>query len=183
MGVPKFPKLGLPWLWGPITLCADLWLKWGLKQSYSSRWELSNGIWHTTYTKGSWVDSRLLMVGSQIANLIPDFSFGHNLCLKCPNESCELILDIKVSISFHWYKKLLNPLGFGLCNRPLKIWKSTGTPTPKMRIHLGVWGFFPSHSFALPKAWNVTLGPSFGSHSYKPLPWLRAQGEGCDINT
>jgi hypothetical protein len=29
MGVPKFPKLGLPWLWGPITLRSDLRLKWG----------------------------------------------------------------------------------------------------------------------------------------------------------
>jgi hypothetical protein len=27
MGVSKFPKLGLPQLWGPITLCADLQLK------------------------------------------------------------------------------------------------------------------------------------------------------------
>jgi hypothetical protein len=33
-----------------------------------------------------------------------------------------------------------------------------GILTPKMGIHLGVWGFIPSHSFALPGAWNVTLG-------------------------
>jgi hypothetical protein len=29
MGVSKFPKLGLPQLWGPITLRLDLRLKWG----------------------------------------------------------------------------------------------------------------------------------------------------------
>jgi hypothetical protein len=30
-GVLKFPKLGFPWFWGPITLREDLRLKWGLK--------------------------------------------------------------------------------------------------------------------------------------------------------
>jgi hypothetical protein len=33
--VPKFPKLGLPQLWGLITLCENLQLRWGLKQSCS----------------------------------------------------------------------------------------------------------------------------------------------------
>jgi hypothetical protein len=40
-------------------------------------------------------------------------------------------------------------MNFDPWNRPLKIWKSIGTPTPKMRVHLGVLGFIPSHSFAL----------------------------------
>jgi len=31
---------------------------------------------------------------NQIAILIPDPSFGHNLCFKYSNESCEPILDI-----------------------------------------------------------------------------------------
>ncbi len=47
-------------------------------------------------------------------------------------------------------------MGFGPCNRPLKIWESIGTPTPKMGVHLVVWRFIPSHSFALPRAWDVT---------------------------
>jgi hypothetical protein len=34
------------------------------------------------------------MVGNQIGNLISDPSFGHNLCFKYPNVSCELILNI-----------------------------------------------------------------------------------------
>jgi hypothetical protein len=33
---------------------------------------------HTTFTQGNWGDSRVLMVGSQIVNLIPNHSFGHN---------------------------------------------------------------------------------------------------------
>jgi hypothetical protein len=104
MGVPKLPKLGLLQLWDPITLCADLGLRWGLKQSCSPYQELSKDMSHATCTKGNWVDSWLLMVGSQTANLIFDLSFGHNLCFRCPNGLCEPILDIYVSINFHWYK-------------------------------------------------------------------------------
>jgi hypothetical protein len=49
-GVLKFPKLGLLRLWGPITLCANLQLRWGLNQSYIPHWELSNGMLHATCT-------------------------------------------------------------------------------------------------------------------------------------
>jgi hypothetical protein len=97
---------------GPITLYADLKLRWGLKQSCSPRRELSNSISHITYTQGNWVDSRLLVVMSEIANLTPDLSFGHNLCFRCPNESFKPILDIYVSIAFQWYKKTSQSIGF-----------------------------------------------------------------------
>jgi len=94
LGVSKFPKLGLLRLRSPISLYSYLWLKWGLKQSYSPCRDLSNNMLHPTFTQGNWGDSWLLMLGSQIGNLIPDPSFGHNLCLKCPNGSCEPILNI-----------------------------------------------------------------------------------------
>jgi len=81
-------------------------------------------------------DSQLLVVGSQIATLTPDSSFGHNLCFRCPNGSCEPILDIYVSIIFQWYKELLEPLGFDPCNRSLNIWEFTKTPTPKVEAPL-----------------------------------------------
>ncbi len=71
LGVPKLPKLGLLQLWRPITLCVDLWLRWGLNQSCSPRQECFNSMSHATYTQGNWGDSQLLMVGNQIANLIP----------------------------------------------------------------------------------------------------------------
>jgi len=100
MRVPKFPKLGLPQLWGPITLFANLRLRWGLKQSFSPCQKLFNGMLHVTYTQGNRVDSWLLMVGSQIGNLTHGLSFGDNLCFKCPNGSCKPILDIYVSIAF-----------------------------------------------------------------------------------
>jgi len=86
-------------------------LRWGLKKSCSPRQELSNGM-YITYTQVNRVDSWLLVVESQTANLTPNLYFGHNLCFRCPNGSCEPILDICVSIAFQWYKKLLNPLGF-----------------------------------------------------------------------
>jgi hypothetical protein len=131
MGVSKLPKLGLPQLWGPIILCVDLRLQWSLKQSCSSHQKLFNGMLHTICTQGNQIDSQILMVGSQIANLTINLSFGHNLCFRCPNGSCEPILDIYVSIVFQWYKKIFKLMGVDPCNRPLKIRKSIATPTLK----------------------------------------------------
>jgi len=82
VGVPKFSQLGLPQLWGPITLRANLRLRWGLMKSYSHCQEFSNDVSHTTCTWGNRGDSWLLMVGSFIVNLTPDPSFGYNLCVK-----------------------------------------------------------------------------------------------------
>jgi len=104
VGVPKFAKLGLPWLWGRITLCADLRLKWGLKQSCSLRWDLFNIMLQVTCMQGNQIDFLLLVVGNQTANLTFGLSFNYNLCFMCPNESCEPILE------------LFNPLGFDPCN-------------------------------------------------------------------
>ncbi len=86
------------------------------------------------------------MVGSQFDNLIPDPSFGHNLCFRYPSGSCEPILDINVPKSFQLYKNLFNPMSFNSCNYPLNIQESIGTPIPKVGAHLGVWGSFP-HTF------------------------------------
>ncbi len=65
VGVPKSRQLGLSRLWSPITLRADLGSKCGLKQSCSSRRELSNGMWHVVCNQVNRVDSRLFLVGSQ----------------------------------------------------------------------------------------------------------------------
>jgi hypothetical protein len=100
VGIPKFPQLGLLQIWGRITSCADLRLQCILKQSCSPHLELFNGRWHATCTKGNRVDSRLLVVESQIANLTPSLSFGHILCFKHLNGQDEPILDIYISISF-----------------------------------------------------------------------------------
>jgi hypothetical protein len=67
-------------------------------------------------------------------------------------------LSIYVPRAFQWYKKRFNPMGFDSCNFSLKIWESTGTPTPKVGAPLGMWGFIPSHFPTLLGAWNVTPG-------------------------
>jgi hypothetical protein len=100
---------------------------------------------HASYTQGNQIDSRLLVVRSQIAILTPGPSFGHNLCFKCLNGSCKPTLDIYVSRAFQWYKELPNSMGFDPSNFSLKIWESIGTPTLKMGVHLGVGVFILSH--------------------------------------
>jgi len=57
LGVSKFPKLGLLWLWRPIILCKNLRLRWGLKKNYSPLQELSKDMWHATWTQGNQGDS------------------------------------------------------------------------------------------------------------------------------
>jgi Fe-S cluster assembly ATPase SufC len=109
-----------------------------LKQSCNLHRELSNGMSHATYTKGFWVNSWLFVVRSQDH----DPSFGHNLCLMCPNGSCKPTLNIYVPRTFQWYKEFPNPMGFNVCDHSLKIWDSIRTLTPKMRAHLGVGVIF-----------------------------------------
>ncbi len=86
-GCPKIPKVGIP-----ATLGAHNFV-WRLRK-------FSNFMWHATYTQGNRGDSRLLVVGSP--------SFGHNLCFKCPNGSCNPILDIYVPRTDQWYEEFLN---------------------------------------------------------------------------
>jgi hypothetical protein len=158
VGVPKLPKLGLLQLWGPITLCENFGLRWGLKKSCGPCWELSNDVLHATCTQRNQVDSRILVVGSQIVNLTLGPSFGHNLSFRCPNGWFDPILDIYVSISFQWYKELFNPLGFDPYNCSLNIRESTGTSTPNVGIPLRVWRSIPSHFLALPRACGLLPG-------------------------
>jgi hypothetical protein len=96
---------GNPRLWRPITLCANVRLKWSLKQSCIPPRDISNGMWHITYTQGNQGDSLLLMVRSQIDNLIHGPSFGPNLCFKCPNGSCKPISDIYILNFFNDIRK------------------------------------------------------------------------------
>jgi len=120
-------KLGFLPLWRPITSYANLWLRWGLKKSCSLGPKLFNNMWHATYMHIIQGNFWFLMVESQSFNP----SFGHNLCCKYSNGSCELILDIHVLISFQWYKKPFNLMNFDLSNCSLKIWESIGILTPK----------------------------------------------------
>jgi hypothetical protein len=165
LGVLTLSKLGLSQLWRFTSFCAGFWLRWDLKQSYNSCWELSKNIWHATYTQVNQGDSRLLMVGSQIDTLTSGPSFNHNLCFKNSNGTWVPILDIYILGVFQWYKLFFNLMNFDLCNLSLKIRESIRIPTPKVGDHLGVCEFIPSHLLTLSRAWNVT----FGLH-FRPAP-------------
>jgi hypothetical protein len=169
MGVLKSRQMGLPGLWSPITLRADLGLQCSLKQSCRSRRDLSNGMSHVLCSQVFRVDSRLLVVGSQnwqtLGISTPNPSFGHNLCFRCENEQCEPILDIYASRAFQWYKQRHKALSFDPCNHSLKFWESTGTPSPKVgvclgsvRVHSLTLSNTFSHSLTLPGVCDVTPG-------------------------
>ncbi len=138
VGVPKLSRVGVPGLWTPISPDCRVRSQRGLKQSCSPRRELSNAMSHFQIGCREEVDFRLLVVGSQTASLTSGPSFAHNLPFRCPNAQCEPILDIYVSRAFQRYKECNKPLRFDPSTRPLKCRESTGTPSPKMRVALGV---------------------------------------------
>jgi len=84
----------VPRLRALITPDYRVWSQRDLNQSYSPRRDLSNAMSHFQFGGREEVDSWLLVVGSQTANLTPGPSFAHNLGWRCPNDQCEAILDI-----------------------------------------------------------------------------------------
>jgi len=146
--IPKLSWFGLPRLWTLITPRPELGSEWGLNQSGSSLWELFNSMSHFTCTHRNRVDSWLLVVENQTTNLTPSLSFDHNLCCKCPNGSCESILDIHTSRPFQRYKERFHARCFSPCNRALSFQESWRTPKSHFRecawrphnsLKVGLW--------------------------------------------
>jgi len=77
-GVSKLSRVRLLGLWASMTSCSDLRLGWGLKQSCSSLWDLSNAMLHSYFRCWNRVDSQLLVVRSQTVSLTPGPSFAQN---------------------------------------------------------------------------------------------------------
>jgi hypothetical protein len=131
---------------------------------------------HATCTQVNRVYSKLLVVESQIANLIIDLSFGHNLCFRCPNGSCKPILDIEISISFQWYKEIFNPLDFDPCNCSLTFKSPPELQLPMWEFPWECESLF-SHALLHSQEHATWLLTSpLGSRPYNPLLWSRAQG-------
>jgi hypothetical protein len=128
-GVPKLSRIGVLGLWTTITSRPKLRSGRGLNQSCSPRRELSNAMLHSWSARREQVDSWLLVVGSQTAALTPGPSFAHNLGCRCPNGSCEAILDIYTSRPFQWHQERSNARRFDPCNRALNFQESRRTPT------------------------------------------------------
>jgi hypothetical protein len=60
--------------------------------------------------------------------LTPNPFFCHNLCCICPNDSCEAIFDIYISIYFQWYEECFKARCFDPYNQALKFRESQRTP-------------------------------------------------------
>jgi hypothetical protein len=101
--VPVGVPVGVPGLWMLITPNCRVSSQRGLNQSCSPRRDLSNAMSHSQFGGRKEVDSRLLVVGSQIVKLTPGPSFAHNLGCRCPNDQCEAIFDIYASRPFQWH--------------------------------------------------------------------------------
>jgi hypothetical protein len=144
-GTPKVESrnyFGLPGLWDIIASRPDLRLGQGLNQTCNLLWELSNAMLHSPSACREWVDSRLLVVGSQTANLTPGPSFAHNLGCRCPNDQCEGISDIYTSRPFQWNQEHPKERCFSPCYRTLKIRESRRTPNPQLwecEFHPHTW--------------------------------------------
>ncbi len=100
-GLPKWsPEIVPAWLqelWTAITPDCRVGSRRGLNQSCSPRRDLSNAMSHAWIGCREGIDSRLLVVGSQIVSLTPGPSFAHNLGCRCLNCQCDDIFDIYVS--------------------------------------------------------------------------------------
>jgi hypothetical protein len=126
---PEIVLAEFPELWAAITPDCRVGRR-GLNQSCSPRRDLSNAMSHSRIGHREEVDSRLLVVESQIASLTPGPSFAHNLGCRCPNDQCEAILDIYVSRPFQWHQEHPNARCFAPRCRVLNIRESWRTPNP-----------------------------------------------------
>jgi hypothetical protein len=137
---PETVPVGVPGLRELITPDCRVRSQRGLNQSCSSLWKLSNALSHSQFGCQDEVDSWLLVVGNQTANLTPDPSFAHNLGFTCPNDQCEAILDIYTSKPFQWHQEHPNARCFGLYYRTITFGSPGGLQIPN----------FGSGSFILP---------------------------------
>jgi hypothetical protein len=145
-GLPKWSPEIVPTrlseLWTVITRNFRVWLRRGLNQSCSPRWDLSKAMSHTWIWCREGVDSRLLVVGSQTTNLTPGPSFAHNLGCRCPNGQCEAIFDIYVSRYFQWHHEHPNEVFWALMSSSEHsgVPEHSKSPTfPNVRLHPHTW--------------------------------------------
>jgi hypothetical protein len=146
-GTPKVesrncPDFRLPGLWDIISSRPNLRSGRGLNQTCSHLQELSNAVSHCPRARRERVDSRLLVVGSQIASLTHGPSFAHNLSCRCPNDQCEAISDIYTSRPFQWHQEHPKARCFSPCCWTLNIRESRRTPNPQLwecEFHPHTW--------------------------------------------
>jgi hypothetical protein len=145
LGLPKWsPEIvpgGVSGLWELITPDCEIGSRRGLNQTCSPHRDLFNDVSHSQFGCREGIDSRLLVVGSQTANLTHGPSFAQNLGCRYPNCQCEGIFDIYVSRPFQRHQEHPNTRCFGSCCRALNIRESWRTPNPHF---FQVLGFTPT---------------------------------------
>jgi hypothetical protein len=124
---------------------------------------------HATCTQDNRVNSRLLVVKSQITNLTFDHSFGHNLCYKCRNGRCKPIFGMYSSRDFQSYKERLKARSFDPYKCALMIRESFRDSNSHVGNSLGSGRVHALTFFALPGACEVTPGSSSWPAIFQPL--------------
>ncbi len=162
---PETVPGGVPGLWEFITPDFEVWSRRGLNQTCSPRRDLSNDVLHSQFGGRKEVNSRLLVVGSQTANLSPDPSFAHNLGYKCPNDQCEAIFYIYASRPFQWHQDHFNARCFGPFCWTLNIRESWRTP------NLQLWKCWASPSHLAKVGLRHTKNCSSLPNLVRPIRW------------
>jgi len=126
-------------------------------------------MWHTPYTHIIQGDSQLLMLRIKLTLWVSTFISTITCVVSIQFWSCKPILNIYVLGDFQWYKELFNLMNFNPSNHFLKIWKSFEILTPKVRAHLGMCVFIPSHSPTLLGVWMWLSRCTLDPHLSMPL--------------
>jgi hypothetical protein len=88
-------------------------------------------------------ESRQFLTFNGLESNWPSPSFGHNLCFRYPNGSCELTLNIYIPKDFQWYKKFFNPW---ILTPTIAFWRfgsPLGLQLPKWEFTWECEGSFP----------------------------------------
>ncbi len=109
------------------------------------------------------------MVGNKIGNLTPNPSFGHNLCFKCPNGSCEPILDIYIRRAFNDIRKFstqwaLTPIiAFWKFRTPSRLHRDSNSQNGSSLRSVGVHSLTLSY---VPGSMTCDSRASFLAHTF-----------------
>jgi hypothetical protein len=135
-GTPKLesrncPEI-VPGLWELITLDCKVWSRRGLNQTCSPRRDLSNDVSHFQFGGREEVDSRLLVVESQMLVWLPAFLLPITWAIDVQMTNARPFSISTLQDLFQWHQEHLNARCFGPCCRTLNIWESRRTPNPQL---------------------------------------------------
>jgi hypothetical protein len=128
---PEIVPVGVLGFWELITPDCRVWLQQGLNQSYNPRRDLSNAVSHSQFGGRKEVDSRLLMVRSQLPALLLPITWA--TYVQMANARPFSISTLRDLSNDTKNTSMLEP-----CCRTLNIRESRRTPSPPL------WGCWAS---------------------------------------